>query len=157
MVLVFRPRVDRTCLLRRLRCLGAYGVRGSTVRASSRHGLSVGKTNSALRARVCRLQVRVMLGSYRRGFCGLFSAFGPNPTLKSLVGGLKCPPGPGFSSLRIPHCSRGFRLNGLLVGTPDALGVGASQRTISGAHNGSRYTCPPGWISPVDIAALRKP
>ena len=81
-VVVFRRGVGRNCLLRRVRCLGAYGVRSSTVCSSSRDGLSVGKTDSALRARVCWLQVRVVLAAWWRSLRGLLSACGPNPAIK---------------------------------------------------------------------------
>jgi hypothetical protein len=81
-VVVFRRRLIRHYLFRRIKCLGPHGVRRSTVCASSRNGLFVGKANSALRVRSCGLQVRLVLGPCQRRPRGLLSAFGPNPTLK---------------------------------------------------------------------------
>ena len=81
-VVVFRRRVIRHYLFRRIKCLGPHGLRRSTVCASSRNGLFVGKADSALHVRSCGLQVRVVLGPCQRRPRGLLSALDPNPTLK---------------------------------------------------------------------------
>lgn len=147
-VVVFRRGVGRNCLLRRVRCLGAYGVRSSTVCSSSRDGLSVGKTDSALRARVCWLQVRVVLAAWWRSLRGLLSACGPNPAIKPRAGWFYFKPAWAPAQISVEattRCGRGL-LRGLfllpLVGPRGALKAQQfvrADRTPLSAYSGHRW------------------
>ena len=106
LLVYFWPCVVCFRLCEWITCLGTHGVRRSAVCASSRHGLSVGKANSALRVRSCRLQVRVVLGTWRWGLFGLLSACSANSPLNI---GQRCfgTSGPRLSSQNQPHTVAG--------------------------------------------------
>jgi hypothetical protein len=87
----FRSLVYFALALSGIVCSGgtdAWAHMGCAVQLSAHpHATVFSKANNALRVRGCRLQVRVVLGRWRRGPCGLLPAFGPNPTLKLLARG----------------------------------------------------------------------